>query len=183
MRTIHTRYDSQFFCVDNINCSCFWKALLGINCKAKVVWVTNMGCWGGGVRPPPSPPASGSAPEADMFQEDLPWDVCREVHASDSAWAVAVLHGQSRSSCRQPRSSHNYVWHWWKAAVGSADSIRGILMAQPSIPRRGGIASDCTSTPDASMSCHQMAEASEELLLFCRGVEIKSSSHLLVGDD
>ena len=38
-------------CGQNITRSCFWKALLELNCKAKVVWVTNMsnmGCWGGG---------------------------------------------------------------------------------------------------------------------------------------
>ena len=33
--------------MDNIRCSCFWKALLGLNCKAKVGWVTNTGrTWG-----------------------------------------------------------------------------------------------------------------------------------------
>ena len=41
--------------------------MLGLNCKAKVVWVTNMGCWGGVLNlRPPTPP--GSAPGYSSLQ-------------------------------------------------------------------------------------------------------------------
>ena len=33
----------------------FLERLAGLNCKTKVVWVTNMGCWGGRLDPPKTP--------------------------------------------------------------------------------------------------------------------------------
>ena len=52
MRTVHTHDKTHSSPVWTtlyiITCSYFWKALLGLNCKAEVVWVTNTGCGGGG---------------------------------------------------------------------------------------------------------------------------------------
>ena len=95
IRIVHTHAKTQFFCVDNITCSVFfWKALLGLNCKAKVVWVTNTG-WKGKLEPPPPP----NPPRIRDVTRFLFTSLLRKmpfIARPDEAWASS---GSNSDSC------------------------------------------------------------------------------------